>query len=94
MISDEAKTFHLRSVLSLPVAADRHLFGALNLYASDMGTFDAASTHQPGAAIAHQGVITLRYPQLLQAEQAARAREHAVAALVVQIPSSTVRISR
>lgn len=77
-ISGEAKSAGLCSVLSLPVTADGHLFGALNMYAPGAAVFDTTS-RDPGLAVARQGAVSLRYLQLLQAERAAAARQHDMA---------------
>lgn len=90
------------SVLSLPLAVDGVLFGALNLYATQAGAFDDAA-QQAGQAFAQQATSTLRYQQLFETEHSiAQTLQYAllpeigdVAGLTAAaryVPSETARI--
>ncbi|MGH3321451.1 MAG: PP2C family protein-serine/threonine phosphatase [Streptosporangiaceae bacterium] len=77
-VSRAAAAAGIRSVLSLPLALDGRLFGALNLYATDAGVFPEQA-REAGEAFARQASVTLRYLQLFRVEHAARAEARAAA---------------
>jgi serine phosphatase RsbU (regulator of sigma subunit) len=78
-VTAEGRSVGIHSSLSLPLAAEDQVLGALNLYGDVPGAF-AQDSHRAAETFARQALVVLRYLDQLHVERARSARDREVAA--------------